>query len=93
MHTVECGDHSLKVKGGKAVAEAAVAEAIEAAVSFAISCVSKRQARPAKSKAPAKVDANEPQPANRQGKQNTKQKPAAAPQEDKKGTKRKAKTA
>ena len=93
MHTVEGGDHSLKVKGGKAVTEAAVAEAIEAAVSFAISCVSERQATPAKSEAPAKSDANEPEPASRQGKQGTKRKPAAVPQEDKKGTKRKDKTA
>ena len=91
MHTVEGGDHSLKVKGGKFVTEAAVAEAVEAAVSFANSCVSERQVRPAKSEAPA--SANEPQPANRHGKQGTKRKPVAAPQEDRKGTKREAKDA
>ncbi len=35
VHTVETGDHSLKAKGGKQAAALAVAEAIEAAVSFA----------------------------------------------------------
>ena len=35
MHHVKEGDHGLWVKGGKAAAEAAVREAVDAAVSFA----------------------------------------------------------
>lgn len=35
VHSVESGDHSLKAKGGKQAAAAAVADAIEAAVTFA----------------------------------------------------------
>ena len=35
MYNVEGGDHSLKVKGGKAAAESAIARAIKAAVTFA----------------------------------------------------------
>ena len=35
MHSVEGGDHGLKAKGGKAAVEAAVREAVDAAVSFA----------------------------------------------------------
>ncbi len=35
MHTVETGDHSLKARGGKQAAAAAVDAAIQAAVAFA----------------------------------------------------------
>ena len=35
VYNVEGGDHSLKVKGGKAAAESAVTRAIKAAVTFA----------------------------------------------------------
>lgn len=35
VYNVEGGDHSLKVKGGKAAAESAITRAIKAAVTFA----------------------------------------------------------
>ncbi len=35
MYNVEGGDHSLKIKGGKAAAESAVTRAIKAATTFA----------------------------------------------------------
>lgn len=77
VHSMEGGDHGLKAKGGKAVAEAAITEAVDAAISFAKGCAEKGEK--GASGVPDSPEPQAPKPAGRQAKQTGKRKAATEP--------------